>query len=83
MMSCFALSVISRLRDLSARRSLSEDTMMSIMPPRFSRVSGWNMMISSRRLRNSGRNDIFSSCITALCASSLMLPSAAMPSSRC
>ena len=56
--------------------------MMSTMPVRFSRVSGRNMMISSRRLRNSGRKERRSSARTASCASALMLPSGLMPSSR-
>ena len=52
-----------------------------MMPLRFSFVSGLNMMISSRRFKNSGRNARRSSPMTAARALSEMLPSGWMPSS--
>ena len=55
---------------------------MSMMPSRFSRVSGRKKMISSRRLRNSGRKARLSSAVTAAFASSEIVPSGPMPSSR-
>ena len=39
--------------------------MMSMMPPRFSRVRGLNMMTSSSLLRNSGLNAPLSSRMTS------------------
>ena len=51
--------------------------------PMLSFVSGLNMMISSRRFKNSGRKCPRSSFITAASHSGLISPSASMPSSRC
>ena len=52
-----------------------------MIPPRFSFVSGLNMIISSSLLRNSGLNDALRSAMTLARASSLISPSGVIPSS--
>ena len=81
MIRSLAWSVTSSFKSFSLKRCRRPCIKISMMPPRFSLVSGLKRMISSSRFKNSGRKDWRSSAMTASRADWAMVPSAWMPPS--
>ena len=81
-MNCLALSESSTVISRSARRLFRSFISRLMILPMLSFVRGLNMMISSRRFKNSGLKCPRSSFMTASSQAGLISPFSSMPSSR-